>query len=340
MIKNEDHGVDPYHYRNLTNLSSTSSSPSVLTTIIDHQMDTNKSPINYIQDAHNHHSHHSHHAQHHYLQQASPNPPSNHVPLAHTEMRGERGEEVPVYHIYHMDEKSAMEHKLSPDYQKYDKPYLIDDKIQLSNIRRHHYPNGNLPELTTVSKPKVYLSSLDSSLNSMKLSSPIPSASTFAHLGPSSTIKYCNSGASTIENYSPSSMLLLGSHTNNNNNNNNSIDSKVGELSPSSSNINDMKVSGTSNNNLINYTGNGGSVITTPKSSASSVLTSPSSSNGQQQQIDQQLSSTTDSVKKTSGGRKPEKPPLSYINMIVQAIKDSPNKRRTLSEIYKYLQSK
>lgn len=46
------------------------------------------------------------------------------------------------------------------------------------------------------------------------------------------------------------------------------------------------------------------------------------------------------SVKTKSGGRKPEKPAMSYINMIVMAIKDSPQKRRTLSEIYKYLQSK
>ncbi|CAO1400067.1 unnamed protein product [Diamesa hyperborea] len=52
-----------------------------------------------------------------------------------------------------------------------------------------------------------------------------------------------------------------------------------------------------------------------------------------------QFCTTTDTVKKT-GGRKPEKPAMSYINMIVLAIKDSPQKRRTLSEIYKYLQSK
>ncbi|KFB44478.1 AGAP005903-PA-like protein [Anopheles sinensis] len=51
-------------------------------------------------------------------------------------------------------------------------------------------------------------------------------------------------------------------------------------------------------------------------------------------------SSTTDGQKKPTGGRRQEKPQLSYINMIVMAIKDSPHRRRTLSEIYKYLQSK
>uniref|UniRef100_A0A8W7P3S2 Fork-head domain-containing protein n=1 Tax=Anopheles coluzzii TaxID=1518534 RepID=A0A8W7P3S2_ANOCL len=62
---------------------------------------------------------------------------------------------------------------------------------------------------------------------------------------------------------------------------------------------------------------------------------------------EQQLSSTTGSgagsgegPKKPNGGRRQEKPQLSYINMIVMAIKDSPHRRRTLSEIYKYLQSK
>uniref|UniRef100_A0A182Y2W3 Uncharacterized protein n=1 Tax=Anopheles stephensi TaxID=30069 RepID=A0A182Y2W3_ANOST len=68
---------------------------------------------------------------------------------------------------------------------------------------------------------------------------------------------------------------------------------------------------------------------------------------------EQQLSSTTgngtsasgsgsggEGQKKPNGGRRQEKPQLSYINMIVMAIKDSPHRRRTLSEIYKYLQSK
>lgn len=67
---------------------------------------------------------------------------------------------------------------------------------------------------------------------------------------------------------------------------------------------------------------------------------SPCSSTSPSLKSEQQLSSTTtDTIKKT-GGRRPEKPALSYINMIVQAIKDSPQRRRTLSEIYKYLQQK
>lgn len=92
-----------------------------------------------------------------------------------------------------------------------------------------------------------------------------------------------------------------------------------------------------------------GSVLCFNSSSSSPKQISPTSttSNGNnnvgssQSKSEQQLSSTSgDAVGKKTGGRKQEKPPHSYINMIVQAIKSSPDRRMTLSEIYKYLQSK
>ncbi|XP_015789770.1 forkhead box protein F1-B-like [Tetranychus urticae] len=43
---------------------------------------------------------------------------------------------------------------------------------------------------------------------------------------------------------------------------------------------------------------------------------------------------------KLTGSRKMDKPPLSYICLIVMAIQNSDNKRATLAEIYQYLQSK
>lgn len=53
----------------------------------------------------------------------------------------------------------------------------------------------------------------------------------------------------------------------------------------------------------------------------------------------QQDNSAPDTTKK-SGTRRPEKPALSYINMIGHAIKESPTGKLTLSEIYAYLQKR
>uniref|UniRef100_A0A182FE29 Uncharacterized protein n=1 Tax=Anopheles albimanus TaxID=7167 RepID=A0A182FE29_ANOAL len=82
-------------------------------------------------------------------------------------------------------------------------------------------------------------------------------------------------------------------------------------------------------------------VATSSSSSGGTARKAGSSSGSGNGGGEQQLSSTTsEGQKKAHGGRRQEKPQLSYINMIVMAIKDSPHRRRTLSEIYKYLQSK
>lgn len=73
--------------------------------------------------------------------------------------------------------------------------------------------------------------------------------------------------------------------------------------------------------------------ISTPTKSTPSTSTSNSSTN---------TSSTTNSSSSAKsdtkkGARRPEKPPISYINLIAKAIRSSPTNQLTLNEIYTFL---
>ncbi|XP_067643750.1 forkhead box protein biniou [Eurosta solidaginis] len=68
----------------------------------------------------------------------------------------------------------------------------------------------------------------------------------------------------------------------------------------------------------------------------------PQQRNHQHQQTSSSPSQelTPPDTTKKSGARRPEKPALSYINMIAMAIKESPTGKLTLSEIYSFLQKR
>lgn len=223
--------------------------------------------------------------------------------------------------------------------------FVMDEKLQNSHYRHYPYSVGVLSSPGPVSSTDNISSSsnhyhhsylthhLDSSISAMKLSSPVPTTLTPSGpiisrcYGTSSTpnIKYCSSG--TMMEYENENMMMRENHSN--------MSSPVSSIAVSSavscitttSNVNcDLKI-GSSGGSVSSYNNNNAGESEQCKNNSTT-------------NVEQQLSSTTvDTVKKT-GGRKPEKPAMSYINMIVMAIKDSPQKRRTLSEIYKYLQSK
>ncbi|EDV50540.1 uncharacterized protein Dere_GG14397, isoform A [Drosophila erecta] len=80
-----------------------------------------------------------------------------------------------------------------------------------------------------------------------------------------------------------------------------------------------------------------GSEASPPSQNPLEIKGSGSAGGGTGAASSQDAPSTPDTTKK-SGTRRPEKPALSYINMIGHAIKESPTGKLTLSEIYAYLQ--
>lgn len=199
-------------------------------------------------------------------------------------------------------------------------------------------PVSNISSSSSI-RSNSYLAHLDSTISTLKLSSPTSSLSSLSPVPPSNlginptpNIKYCSNGTMMDNNYSHNESVIKSDHD---------LESPNTMLSTSTASPSVSCITTTSsiNGNSDMKIGNSESFSSLSKAVSSSVNTSTSSSNNSQI-VDQQLSSTTSDPIKKTGGRKPEKPAMSYINMIVMAIKDSPQKRRTLSEIYKYLQSK
>ncbi|KAG4066968.1 hypothetical protein HA402_007716 [Bradysia odoriphaga] len=224
-------------------------------------------------------------------------------------------DEKPPHHLmYH---PNIMEHISQND----DKPsYLIR---YINNTSPNHNSHSSImsPSISS-GVPKIHssiistspirnsMTQLNSSISSLSMTG-LPTSTPHISSGTASTIKYCNSSPSVDTSHNASN------------------------LSPTSSTS--TTVGSNSNVQMSNI---GGSMDISYNSNASnSPMQKSSSSHHQHHHMDSQLS-TPDTTKKSSGGRRAEKPPLSYINMIAMAIRDSPQKKLTLSEIYNYLQKK
>lgn len=240
--------------------------------------------------------------------------PSRHMPIHHAY-------EQPSGHNQSRDEKPIV------SYMDSDQCEVIDNKQGRYIIQYSHDHSLNLPmKLQTPSSPDVkhQPSAIYQPMNvPIKLQAPsspdikqqtsgiyqpsnicMPTSIQNSHSA-TSTIKYCGSNlvenARNIQNTSPSS----------------STTSHLNGLSHS-----------------LNRQVNGSLDMSTYSQNSESGLTNKSAT-----QSDQPLS-VPDTTKKSSGGRRAEKPPLSYINMIANAIKEAPNRRCTLSEIYSFLQNR
>lgn len=274
----------------------------------------------------------------------------HHYPIHPITIMDDRMSPIIYQHSHHIP---APYHFTAPHHK-----FTIDDKISNSHyMNRHPYsvltaPVSSSDNISSSSsfRHSPYLTHLDTSINSLKLSpsgpmsnlSPVP-GNMITHLGINSTpnIKYCSSG-SMIDNYVDNeSMIMKDNHSGMS-----SPASSIGMTASSAvscitttSNC-DMKIGSSGGSMIYNNNNNGENDACKNNNNTSSTSSSSVASSTSHSHVEQQLSSTTTETVKKTGGRKPEKPAMSYINMIVLAIKDSPQKRRTLSEIYKYLQSK
>ena len=282
--------------------------------------------------------------------------------LVAVEPKTENDEKPSIYQITEIDDRiqnypshPMIDDRHSPNYPHHPSAqyyfstphhkFAMEEKIPNSHYR---YPYAVLASSAPVSSTDNITSSsvpyhvpylthhFDSSINAMKLSSPAPttlaSSPIINRFGVNSTpnIKYCSNG--TMMDYVESENMMMRE-------NHSSMSSPASTIAGMSASSNASCITTTSNCDL-KVGSSGGSASSYNNNAGENDSCKINSSSTSSSNVEQQLSSTTvDTVKKT-GGRKPEKPAMSYINMIVMAIKDSPQKRRTLSEIYKYLQSK
>lgn len=229
----------------------------------------------------------------------------------------------PPQPVQHLSPHSYNQHHLHHIHQTPHHVTSIPTSVlsSIGNMSRAH------PSIITSNPLRHSIAQLNSSIGSLSMSTQSgiacsPSPTTI------STIKYCNS--------SPSGHQDIISHNNSKHSSN---------LSPTSSTPTNVSLPPMQNDGHNVTSASMDILYQTSSSQLPDKCHSPTDSPSQQQsnhpqttQVEQQ--NAPDTTKKSSGGRRAEKPPLSYINMIAMAIKESPQKKLTLSEIYTYLQKR
>ncbi|XP_055532750.1 forkhead box protein F1 [Wyeomyia smithii] len=255
-----------------------------------------------------------------------------------------------------IDVKNEMDDRNSPAYQISDVKMETDkipsmyhhfDKISSYYINRSPYLISQVNDDVEFAEPRSsYLSQLDNSINTMKLSeTPLINYQSIPNQADIQSMQRCRSNGSSGGHISPTSSINSATLPTITSVHSIASSTSGGHITINQNSMLEKSTSASPITPAASPTLSSSSQQAAAAASGTNYQKKTSSGSGNSGGGEQQLTSTTGSgdpgsTKKANGGRRQEKPQLSYINMIVMAIKDSPHRRRTLSEIYKYLQSK
>lgn len=255
---------------------------------------------------------------------------------------------------------SHLQHAQQQHYAVHRHHLEADEKPHLSYLNRHILQNSSIHghPMDMLPPPPLSSSPLNVNKSAASPSTIVYSTSTTStpqihDFGTASTIKYCSSNGLEILPVQPQHAYVIqqcpssepANRVNEMPSHEDRMDTNAHQQmqcqqaphtttvlsSSSSNNSTNIANHGSSGGQLemVHYAGVPSQQKKDPASPISTGSASPS---------DEQL--PPDTTKKSNNSRRPEKPNMSYINMIACAIKESPDRMLTLNGIYNYLQQK